>query len=92
MKSRHRCQVRAIAIKEGEYGEQEIHLVEDDNTTQKDVRQGVIDMEKKLDKAGEEKKDSGVEEKRHGIRNGTKAETKYALKQIGAHPRPALWR
>lgn len=90
--SRHRCHVGAIAITEGEYGEQEIHLAADHDAAQKDVRQGVVDLEKKFDKAGEEKQNKSVEDKWHSIRNGTKPETEYALKQITADPRSTLWR
>jgi hypothetical protein len=57
-----RCHEGEITIKEGEYGEQEIHLVADNDTTQTDVCQGVVGIEKKLDKAGEEKHDRDVED------------------------------
>jgi len=52
----------------------------------------MVNLEEKVDKAGEEKEDGGVEEKWYSSRNGTKPETEYALKQISAHARPTLWR
>jgi hypothetical protein len=51
-----------ITIEEAEYSEQEIHLAADNDTTETDVRQGVVGIEKKLDKTGEEKHDRDVED------------------------------
>jgi hypothetical protein len=39
-----------------------VHLAADDDSTQNNVRQGVVDKEKKLDKASEEKHDRDVED------------------------------
>ena len=44
-------------IKEGKYGEHHIYLSADEDTTQKDPRQDMVNLEEKFDKAGEEKED-----------------------------------
>jgi hypothetical protein len=54
--SRHRCHVGTITITEGEYGEHEIHRAAGHDAAQKDVRQGVIDLEKKLTRPVKKKK------------------------------------
>jgi len=89
---RHGRHIGAIATTEGKYGEDHIHLAAGEDTTQKDPRQDVVDLEEKVDKTCEEKKDRGMEEKWYSGHNGTKPEMEHAMKQISPHSRTALWR